>query len=253
MELLAFTLAVFLLSFLLGGSLLHLISKFFGVKDSTYTKSLLIIGISGVATLFVNIILGAVASETFSAVVAIGVAFFLFSFVYKKYYGTSWAKSLGIYLALNIVSLLLFVVVVVPIRLFVVSPFFMVGSEMSPAYEEGDYLLVNKLKKQFSRGDVVVFRDENQPKSFFVKRVVGLPSEKIDIRDGSIFINDQFLQKFSGDGQTNFNVSMTLGPDQYFVLSDNRNQADDSRHRAPVFVSDIEGEIVYRLSGFKGQ
>ena len=120
---------------------------------------------------------------------------------------------------------------------------------MSPTYNNGDYLLINKFNKDFSRGDVVIFRTEKQPTSFLINRIIGLPSEKVEIRGGKVFINDQILNETYYSGETLPDSSVTLGQDQYFVMGDNRTKSFDSRSFGPISKSSIEGIIFYKVSG----
>lgn len=120
---------------------------------------------------------------------------------------------------------------------------------MSPTYNNGDYLLINKFSKDFSRSDVVVFRYEKQPGTLFIKRIIGLPSEKVEIRGGKVFINGQVLNETYYNRETTGDASVTLGQDQYFVLGDNRNKSFDSRSFGPITKSSVEGKVFYKVSG----
>lgn len=110
------------------------------------------------------------------------------------------------------------------------------GSSMSPTLEDGDVLIVDKLSYRFrepERFDVVVFRYLYKENSYYIKRIIGLPGETVQIKDGLIYIDGQLLEEDFGNAvMTNpgrANQPITLGADEYFVLGDNRNISSDSR------------------------
>src|SRR5450756_146829 len=85
----------------------------------------------------------------------------------------------------------LIVIVVIPIRLFVVSPFVVDGESMHPTFENLDYLIVDELLYDFrapARGDVIVFRYPGNPSIFYIKRIIGLPGETVSINRGVVTI-----------------------------------------------------------------
>jgi len=85
----------------------------------------------------------------------------------------------------------LIVVVVIPIRLFIVSPFVVDGESMHPTFENLDYLIIDEILYRISapaRGDVVVFRYPADPSIFYIKRIIGLPGETVSINHGVVTI-----------------------------------------------------------------
>ena len=110
------------------------------------------------------------------------------------------------------------------------------GSSMSPTLEDGDVLIVDKLSYRFrepERFDVVVFRYLHKENSYYIKRIIGLPGETVQIKEGQIYIDGQLLREEFGNAvMTNpgrAGQPITLGSDEYFVLGDNRNNSSDSR------------------------
>lgn len=110
------------------------------------------------------------------------------------------------------------------------------GSSMLPTLTDGDNLIVDKLSYRFSepkRFDVIVFRYLYKEDSYYIKRVIGLPGETVQIRDGLIYINGELLEEDYGNAPMENPgraiQPVTLGPDEYFVLGDNRNVSSDSR------------------------
>ena len=233
-----------------GGGILVWATKLFKIENPSYKKSLVVVIVSGVASVIAGIIFGIIDLGFLSNILVSVTTFFVFHYFYKKYYQTSWKKSLGIYVVFGIIGFVISLLVVIPTRLYIVSPFVASGETMSPTYNEGDYLLINKFSKDFSRGDVVVFRYEKQLGTFFIKRIIGLPLEKVEIKDGKVFINGQVLNENYYSGETAGDTLITLGQDQYFVLGDNRNKSFDSRSFGPIAKSSIEGKVFYRISGF---
>lgn len=110
------------------------------------------------------------------------------------------------------------------------------GASMSPTLEDGDVLIVEKLSYRFrqpERYDVVVFRYLYKENSYYIKRIIGLPGETVQIKDGKIYINGSLLEEEFGSAVIKnpgrANQPITLGSDEYFVLGDNRNVSSDSR------------------------
>ncbi|HAQ02891.1 signal peptidase I [Candidatus Nomurabacteria bacterium RIFOXYC2_FULL_36_8] len=130
-------------------------------------------------------------------------------------------------------------VIVIPIRLWIAQPFVVSGESMHPTFEDGQYLIVDELSYitgNAERGDVVIFRYPNDTKRFFIKRVIGLPNEKIIVKDDSVTI----INKEHPDGlkltEPYLNEKIfgptgeyTTKDNEYFVMGDNRNRSSDSR------------------------
>ena len=130
--------------------------------------------------------------------------------------------------------------VVVPIRMFVAQPFIVSGASMEPNFYNREYLIVDELSYYFrnpQRGDPIIFHYPKDPRQFFIKRVIGLPGETIELRNGKVLI----FHAVHSDGlilsepylppthETGPNMKVTLGPAEYFVLGDNRSHSSDSR------------------------
>lgn len=135
---------------------------------------------------------------------------------------------------------ILSLIIIVGIRSFVMQPFFVSGKSMEPNFHDGDYLIVDELSYRFEepkRGDVIVFRYPNNPKEFYIKRIIALPGEKIEINDNKIIIyNSDSLNSFRLDEEyipleieTDGNYVRELKNYEYYVLGDNREASSDSR------------------------
>ena len=145
---------------------------------------------------------------------------------------------------------------VVPVRMWIAQPFIVNGSSMDETFADGEYLIVDELSYRFKdpeRGDVLVFRYPQDPDKFFIKRLIGLPSETVTIKSGKVtIINDEnpagiLLNEPYIRSKTFNNVSTTLGPDEYFVMGDNRIVSSDSRMWGPLPKEDLIGRPVARL------
>ncbi|MFH1894589.1 MAG: signal peptidase I [Patescibacteria group bacterium] len=147
--------------------------------------------------------------------------------------------------------------IVVPIRYFLFQPFFVKGQSMEPNYETGDYLIIDELTYRLrdpERGEVIVFKYPNNTTQRYIKRIIGLPGETIEIKDGKVLIykNNQIPEVLDesdylpSDVQTAGNLKITLGDDEYFVLGDNRQVSSDSRRWGAVPKEDIIGKVYLR-------
>ncbi len=133
------------------------------------------------------------------------------------------------------------VIIVVPIRLFIAQPFVVSGESMFPTFHNGEYLIVDEISYilgEPERGDVVIFRYPEDPKRYFIKRIIGLPNEEIIIKDGTItIINEENKEGLSLDqtylkgdfGTTKEYKKYKTSSDEYFVMGDNRDRSSDSR------------------------
>ncbi|MFH1769799.1 MAG: signal peptidase I [Parcubacteria group bacterium] len=161
-------------------------------------------------------------------------------------------------------------VIIIPIRYFIIQPFYVKGASMEENFHDGDYIIINEFSYRFTddepeRGDVVIFRFPEDPKNFFIKRIIGLPSETIEIKDNNVTIYNTLHPEgvtldessyLSPDQQTIGNLLTKLDPNEYYVLGDNRRHSSDSRFWGPVNESLITGEVWFRawplnaISGF---
>ncbi len=151
---------------------------------------------------------------------------------------------------------LLAAVIVIPFRMFVAEPYIVQGESMSPTFETGHYLIINKFSHklgEMDRGSVVVFRYPNDPSRFFVKRVIGLPGETLRIRDREVYVKPAGateFEKLEEDYLKNTiqnNLEKDIASDEYFVAGDNRGNSHDSRAWGPLNKSFVKGEAFIRL------
>ncbi len=146
-----------------------------------------------------------------------------------------------------LLSLLLAFVCVI----FLYQPVQVEGNSMLPRLTNHERIFINKFVYRFepiARGDIVVFRFPLDPSKSFIKRVIGLPGETVQIRDGIVYVNgrklsEPYVAPWYFDPESF--ASVKLGPDQYYVLGDHRDASNDSREWGPVDRSSIYGKAVF--------
>ena len=111
-----------------------------------------------------------------------------------------------------------------------------IGDSMEPILHNADHLIVDKVTYRFKnpeRYDIIVFPYRYKEGTFYIKRIIGLPGERIQILEGQVYINGKKLDESYGNEEMKYagiaETTITLGYDEYFVLGDNRNHSSDSR------------------------
>lgn len=156
--------------------------------------------------------------------------------------------------------------IILPIRYFVFQPFIVSGSSMEPNYSNGEYLIIDEISYRFQdpkRGDVIVIRYPKDRKQFFIKRVIGLPGEKITIDNGrvtitneqnpnGVTIEEEYLPSQGLSFPHNTSIvggkkSVVLKSDEYFMMGDNRLASSDSRDWGQLEEKDIVGKVFVRV------
>lgn len=141
------------------------------------------------------------------------------------------------------------------IRLFVVQPFIVEGQSMLPTFSNNDYLITEKISYSIrspERGEIVIFHPPDNPSINYIKRLVGLPGDSIEVKDQSVYVNTQKINEpyLTSNEQTNVatkDFTLTLKSGEYFVLGDNRNHSRDSREIGPIPYSSIVSRVWVRL------
>ncbi|MDO8621827.1 MAG: signal peptidase I [bacterium] len=135
--------------------------------------------------------------------------------------------------------------IIIPIRYFLIQPFYVKGASMEPNFEDHEYLIIDEISyrlREPQRGDIVVFRYPYDPTQFFIKRIIGLPGERVEIHDGTVRVANTahpngFLlsESYLASGVTTPGERIVaLGTDEFFVLGDNRRQSFDSKDFGPI-------------------
>lgn len=172
--------------------------------------------------------------------------------------GGKIALGAALSLLLELVQVLaISLAIIIPVRYFLVQPFYVKGASMEPSFWDHEYLIIDELSyrfKQPQRGDIVVFRYPADPKQFFIKRVIGLPGETVEVAGGQVKIyndkhpNGQVLDEkvYLDQDYTAMTRTLTLKNDEFFVLGDNRIASLDSRIFGPVKREYIVGKVWLR-------
>ncbi len=151
--------------------------------------------------------------------------------------------------------------IALPIRYFVAQPFIVRGASMEPNFQEREYLIIDEISYFFrrpARGEVVVFRYPLNPREYFIKRVIGLPGETLEIKEGRVFIiNQDHPEGFRleepylpSELETRSSVRFTLEAGEYVVLGDNRPFSSDSRSWGALDRGFITGRVLFRAFPF---
>ncbi len=165
-------------------------------------------------------------------------------------------------------------IIIVPVRMFLFQPFIVRGASMEPNFSEKQYLIINefgykntpvnilgkdiitvKPRKDLERHEIVVFRAPTDDKQYYIKRVIGLPGETIEIDNGEVTLYNEehpdgkVLDEstYLPEGRkTNGTRKVTLADDEYYVLGDNRPASSDSRSFGPLHKDDVIGKVLLR-------
>lgn len=160
-------------------------------------------------------------------------------------------------------TVIIALIIVIPIRFFLFQPFIVQGQSMEPNFKTGNYLIVDELSYRFrqpQRGEIIVFKYPKNPSQRYIKRIVGLPGEEIEIKNSEVLISGKVLDEskyLSEKVKTklidreilpNYEFTkITLGKNEYFVLGDNRFFSYDSRYWGSVPKENIIGRVFIRL------
>jgi len=162
---------------------------------------------------------------------------------------------------------LLSLIIILPVRYYLIQPFFVKGSSMVPNFHDKEYILVDKWTYRLGapeRGDVIIFRYPDNPKEYFIKRILALPGETVvagnnnsvvvyndRYPDGFVVFEKEYLPEtnptYCGTNTTYCGTRVTLGEDEYYVMGDNREHSSDSRFFGPVHISYFAGMAWLRL------
>lgn len=169
----------------------------------------------------------------------------------------SFFDKLGAYFIEFIETVVVFLAIFFMIYLFVAQFHKVSGNSMVPTFHNGDYIITEKLSYRFGtprRGDIIVLKNPRDESQDFIKRIIALPTDTIRLENNTIFVNDVAKNEiylpagtktaggsFLFEGQT-----VRAGPDQYFVMGDNREHSSDSREWGGVTKKEIIGKAFFR-------
>lgn len=144
------------------------------------------------------------------------------------------------------------IIIAVLIMVFIARAYTVNGDSMLPTLHHGERLLVDKISYRFvapSRGEIIVFKNPSDTSEQFIKRVIGLPGDKVSIVQGVVYVNDQAIAEDYTLAPARIGFSPQVVPDDtYFVLGDNRNNSEDSRFSRVGFLPRklIVGRAIWR-------
>jgi signal peptidase I len=142
------------------------------------------------------------------------------------------------------IGFIITVIAIILIRIFAFSPLYVDGISMNPTFEDGDFIILNKLDSSYERFDVVVV-DEDYAGKGLIKRVIGVGGDTVMCKNNQVFVNGDLLsQDFLSDGAYTNDFAEVIVPDgYYFVLGDNRQNSLDSRDYGVIESAYIDGKV----------
>ncbi|MFH1413214.1 MAG: signal peptidase I [bacterium] len=148
--------------------------------------------------------------------------------------------------------------IIIPIRYFLVQPFYVKGASMEPNFHDNEYLIIDEISYRFNepqRGEIIVFRYPEDPKEYFIKRIIGLPGESVEINNGDIYIYDnnnldgyKLTEPYLDENlkTTGSRQKIEVPAGAFYVLGDNRNASKDSRVFGPISYDYVIGRVFFR-------
>jgi signal peptidase I len=142
------------------------------------------------------------------------------------------------------------------INTFLISLAQVSGVSMEPQFFDQDDVIIQHQLSDIGRGDIVVVRDSERPQTYIVKRIIGLPGETVEVKEGRVFINDvalneEYLLNEVGTSCSGGFCNVVLGEDEYYVLGDNRSSSNDSRRLGVIDIDELMGEVVIIVRPFE--
>lgn len=149
--------------------------------------------------------------------------------------------------------------IIIPVRYFLIQPFYVKGMSMESNFQDHEYLIIDEISYRFrpiERGEVIVFRYPLNPQEYYIKRIIGLPGEGVQVKDSKVIIyntenpggavlTESYLDE-NMPTYANSDERTDLGPNEYYVLGDNRTASKDSRVFGVVNKSFITGRVMLR-------
>ncbi|MBI4599492.1 signal peptidase I [Candidatus Uhrbacteria bacterium] len=250
---------VLALGVVIGALILLWLSKKWKLSHATFKTSLIINLIVFVGGAVVFAALSLLKNELLSSLLLFVVSFFIYGIPIYVLYRAPFVRTLGLTVSamviIGIANFLFSAAIILPVRLYVIQPFYVKGVTMEPTYREGDYLLVQKIQRSFRRGDVVVFfypyPPQDEKRRALIKRIIGLPGEMLETKEGVLYINNTKTETPSLSGALRDVERINLKDDEYFVVGDNVRQSFDSQIFGPIPASSIIGSPIAHTDIFQ--
>lgn len=257
------SLILILAEFFLQSFLIHFSTKKFKINNTQYKTAIKITIYFILLTFAIGIIpaifLNSTGLPLISKILLGIIGFFVLHELLKKYYKTTLKQNIKIYTLYAILSIILSIsvslFVIIPIRYFIVQPFYAKGAAMEPTLVDNEYMFIDQISYRFNkpeRGDVIVFRYPENPQEYFIKRIIALPGESVQIKNEKVYIfnnnnpegmelTETYLATDTKTYSSN-NEIIKIKDDEYFVLGDNRTASKDSRTFGPLNKNFIIGK-----------
>lgn len=142
---------------------------------------------------------------------------------------------------MEVVPYIIVIIIVIVIKLFIATPIRVNGPSMNDTLHNNDIMLLNEIGYKFSgieRFDIVVIKYDNE---FLIKRVIGLPGEKVEYKDNQLYINGKKIKENFKHAETANIEEIEVPEGEYYVLGDNRVNSTDSRIIGTIAIKDIKG------------
>lgn len=154
-----------------------------------------------------------------------------------------------------IYSLVIAAVLAFAIKAFIFDIIQVSGRSMVPTLHNNDRVIVEKIsmyRKKIYRGEIVILDPGSKGRGIYIKRIIGLPNETVEIKDGNVYINGDKLQEdyLEPGTYTDVDLKITVPEDCVFVLGDNREVSEDSRYIGPIPIKNLKGHAVLRVYPF---
>jgi signal peptidase I len=153
-------------------------------------------------------------------------------------------------------TIFIIVVLATIIRYFIIQPFIVDGQSMEPTFQNSDYLITEKISFRVGtpkRGEVIIFHPPDNPSVNYLKRLIGLPGDEVEIKDNNVYVNGKKLDEpyLSPGTKTELvqpgSLKLTVKENEYFVLGDNREHSRDSRELGPIPKANVVSRVWVRL------
>ena len=144
------------------------------------------------------------------------------------------------------------VIIIIILKIFVFNFILVKGDSMNPKYKNNDFMFLNKIIYSFKpirRGEVIVLKYRNNA---LIKRVIGLPNDKIKVENGKLYINNKEVKEnYINSYTASYDFDeITLKDNEYFVMGDNRYNSYDSRNFGTIMKNNIIGRVEFRIFPF---
>ena len=160
-----------------------------------------------------------------------------------------------------VLSILVAAVIAFIIKGFLIDVIQVSGPSMLPVLSDKDRLVIEKISlytKNYERGEIIIFKPNEEVNDIYIKRIIGLPGDKVEIRDGLVYVNNEKIDEnyLSPDTYTRSNperedFSSLIVPDNcLYVLGDNRTISEDSRYIGPIPIENVKGHALFRVYPF---